>query len=87
MNRKAPAWFCIIVAIAVLPSLLFPTFYEIGMDEKSLIDKFILYGFPIYLIMSAILAVLCYVTRRTMAWILAVVMYLTDIAMWLLLTM
>lgn len=86
MRRKPPFWFCLIVAVAVLPSFLFPTFFAIGGETKAAIDEFILYGFPIYLIVSALLAYLCYAERRVLSWILTAVMYLTDIAMYLLLT-
>lgn len=81
MGKKPSLFFIIILAIAALPAILFPTFLMMSEELPYIIDRFILYGFPVYLIVSALLAWLCYPLRTTMAWILVIVMVLSDLAM------
>jgi len=86
MGNKMPGiWFVTILALAFLPAILFPIFMSAEGHTEAMIDRFVIYGFPIYLVVSAILSWLCYYQRRTLSWILIVVMVLADISMWILL--
>lgn len=85
----APAWMIAIIILAALPVTGLPTLLSAASASGSAqadIVRTICYFYPFYVIVSAWLAYVCYPTRRYMTWILLVLMVLTHVAMWMLVT-
>ncbi len=86
-RRRVPVLFTVIVTIIALPALLLPTFIALAEDEMAESKKIFMWLFPFYLIVGAYLAWQCYGRRTVMSWILLALMFMTDCAMILLISM
>ena len=84
MKPKTPLWFTAIIIVAVLPILLTP--FMIAGTAPDSPARTLAWFYPAYLIASALCAYICYPQRRETAWIVFVLMILSDAAMWLLTT-
>lgn len=80
-NDKCPWWFITIVIIAASPVVLFPMMLT-GTRQDS--DRLFVWLFPAYVVIAGLCACLSYSQRPWVAWVLVVLMFLTDAAMWLL---
>lgn len=80
-------YFNILVVLAALP--LFSTPLMLSQVESGYeMKKYFIYFYPVYVVVAAFLAWQCYrMNRRVMAWILLILMILTDITMWQLVKM
>jgi hypothetical protein len=82
MKPRTPLWVTIIIIVAALPLVLTPLMLTAtGADSPA---RTLAWFFPAYLIVSAVCAHICYPQRRETAWILIILMFLSDAAMWLL---
>lgn len=84
-QRRVPVWMLIIIIVAALPVLAFPTMLNLAAGEISGY-KVLVWLYPFYVIVSAWLAWQCYGRRTEMTWILIVLMILSHAAMWHLVT-
>lgn len=83
-ERRVPVWFLMLVLIAALPVLITPILLLTASETVAEPKRLFFWIFPFYLIVAAYLAYECYGRRTVMAWILLVIMLLTDGAMWML---
>lgn len=79
MKSKIPKWFIAVVVIAMLPMLAWPTLLSRCSEDSPI--KLFVWLLPAYVIASGICALLCYSERREVAWILIVLMLLTQSAL------
>lgn len=77
-KNKIPGWFIIIAVAAMLPLLAWPTLLDRCADDSP-VRPFVWF-FPAYIIASGVCALLCFKERRELAWILIVLMVLTEAA-------
>lgn len=83
-EKRVPSWFLILVVIAALPAVMTPALILMASEPLPESKKLFFWLFPFYLVVAAYLAYECYGRRTVMAWILLVIMLLTDGAMWML---
>lgn len=81
---SVPRWFLAVVIMALLPLLWFPYLLDICPAESH--SRTILWIYPFYAVMSGYLSWQCYPQRRVVAWILIVLLILSHMAAWLLVT-
>lgn len=73
-----PLWAKLLVIAAVLPLGSYP--WLLAYSSRSAAAFLVFY--PLYIVASAICAWICWDDRREIYWILIVLMFLTDIAIW-----
>lgn len=83
--ERTPLWFGIILVILVLP--IFSTPFFLTNTPPDTQARLLGWFFPAYGVISAVCAWICYPDRRALAWILAVLMLLSDLGMWALVLM
>lgn len=82
---RCPLPVIVVVVLVALPVVALPTLIgRIGATEIEQTIKVFLFGYPVYVIISAWLACISYPRRPYMTWILVALMVLTHLAMWLL---
>lgn len=87
-SQKVPVYVLVLIIVAALPALLMPVLLSMSQSPLPEFKKLFMWLFPFYLIVAAFLSWQCYKYQRTvMAWILIVIMYLTDASIILLLNM
>lgn len=87
-SQKVPGYVIILIIIAAIPALLMPVLLSMSQSPLVQLSKILMWLFPFYLIVAAFLSWQCYkYERKVMAWILIVIMYLTDASVILLLNM
>lgn len=86
-NRRVPLWMVAIIIVAALPALLLPTFVVMAEGPVPETKKVFLWLFPLYLVVAAYLAWQCYGQRTVMSWILVALMFMTDAAMMILMSL
>ncbi len=79
---RAPVWFVLLLVVLSLP--LFSFIYFIGATEEGTTARALAWMYPIYVVMSAVCAYICYPDRRELSWILVVLLGARDAGMWLL---
>lgn len=79
-----PRWFTILVTIMALPVFQVPVLLANCAPQSAVRTMVWVYLF--YVPVAAYLAYLCYPERRALAWILTLLMLLSHIAVWLLVT-
>lgn len=80
-------YFNILAILAALPALSTPLMMSMATEGYEF-KKYFIFFYPIYVIVAAFLACQCYrMERRIVAWILLILMILTDITMWQLVKM
>lgn len=84
-SRRVPVWMLIIIIVAALPVLAFPTMLSLSAADISEY-RILVWFYPFYVIVSAWLAWQCYGRRTEMTWILIILMILSHAAMWHLVT-
>lgn len=83
--HRPPLWVTLIIVIAAMPVLSLPAMLSVTGPDTLPIVRTLLWGYPLYVILAAWLAWICYPRRPYMTWILIVLMILTHLAMWVLL--
>lgn len=87
-SQKVPGYVILLIIIAAIPALLMPVLLSMSQSPLVQLSKILMWLFPFYLIVAAFLSWQCYkYERKVMAWILIVIMYLTDASVILLLNM
>lgn len=82
--QRAPWWFTLLLIIVVLPTATFiPQASYIIEEAEWLGNSYVGWLYPVYVVLSAIIAWACYPSRRTIAWILFSLIVLTDIGLYL----
>lgn len=75
-----PKWVAVIAVAFALPLLAFPVLMDMIPDDG--INVALLKIYPIYVIVSCVLAWMCYPQRRDMMWILLILVLLSHASMW-----
>ena len=79
---KAPWWFTALLAIlAIGGAMVFPEAARVLDSASWLGADYVGWLYPLYVIVTAVLAWICYPARRTTAWILAAMLALTTIGL------
>ena len=79
---RAPWWFVVLLVLVVLPTITFiPQASHVVSQAEWLGSSYVGWVYPLYIVLSAALAYVCYPMRRTIAWILFGLMVLTDIGL------
>lgn len=80
-------YFNILVILAALPVLSTPLMLSVATEGYEL-KKYFIFFYPVYIIVAAFLSWQCFrLDRKTVAWILLILMILTDITIWQLVKM
>lgn len=82
---RVPVWMLIIIIVASLPVLAFPTLLNLSTGDTSEY-KALVWLYPLYVLVAAYLAWQCYGRRTEMTWILIILMLMSHAAIWYLLT-
>ncbi|MDE5858148.1 MAG: hypothetical protein K2H32_07310 [Muribaculaceae bacterium] len=86
-SQKVPVYVIVLIIIAALPAILTPLLLSLSTNPLPELQKIFVWLLPFYLIVAAFLSWQCYKYERTvMAWILIIIMYLTDLSIIYLLT-
>lgn len=83
MKRDVPKWFIALIIVVALPVAGYPwllSMWPAGTDGVE--DKIIIWVYPAYVVLSGVLAGVCWPRRRAESWILLVLMVLAHAAMW-----
>lgn len=84
INREsAPLWVKIMAIVLALPAFTTPSLLANCVAEPAIVRTMVMI-YPAYVVVSAWLGVVCWPQRRTMSWILFVLMVLTHIAIYFL---
>ncbi len=84
MHTRPPLWMMLLIAIFLLPVLLFPTFLaNIPADDSARSLKTFVWIYPFYMALSAWLAWNAYNNRPYISWILLTLMALSSSAIWI----
>lgn len=82
--QRAPWWFVVLLLIVALPTMAFiPQAVHIVSEAEWLGSSYVGWIYPLYVVLSALLAWICYPERRTVAWILLALMALVDLALFI----
>lgn len=81
---NTPRWFLLIVILLLLPLGQFP--YLLSLCRPDSPARTFLWVYPFYALLSAYLAYICYPQRRAIAWILLIILILSHISLWMLVT-
>ena len=82
MSPKTPLVVTVIIVIAMLPVLAFPSMLALSPSDS--LHNTMLWIYPFYVLMSGWLAWLSWKDRPYLTWILLAVLILTHISMWIL---
>lgn len=86
-SQRVPVYVILLIVIAALPAVLTPLLLSLSANPLPELQKIFVWLLPFYLIVAAFLSWQCYKYERTvMAWILIIIMYLTDLSIIYLLT-
>lgn len=80
--QRTPWWMSVIIVVLSLPVFSLP--YLLSVCAPGL--KTFVWLYPLYVLVAAWLAWICYPRRRLLSWILLIVMVLTHVAMFTLAT-
>ena len=81
-ENKMPWWARLIVIAAAAPVCLYPLLLERTPEGSE--NELFLWFYPIYVVVAAVCAWICWARRREVYWILIVMMLLTHAAMFML---
>lgn len=83
-RRHTPLAVTVIIILTALPVFALPSLLSLAGESPLPIVRTLLWGYPLYVLLTAWLAYICYDTRPYITWILVILMILTHAAMWLL---
>lgn len=82
--QRAPWWFAVLLVIVIFPTMAFiPQAAHIVSEAEWLGSSYVGWIYPLFIVLSAFLAWVCYPERRTVAWILFALIVLTDIGLFI----
>ncbi len=84
INNDTPRWFAVVVILVLLPVFQFPVLLANSPDVTAV--RAMVWIYPIYVVVAAYLAWRSYAERPVLSWILLVLMVMSHVAMWLLVT-
>ena len=80
--KKAPWWFAILLIIVSVPALWMESEAIKVLNESNwMTNDLTTWLYPAYVIISAFSAWFCYSQRKTLAWILLLLIMITDLAL------
>lgn len=84
--RRVPLWVSLVIILVMLPVFSLPQLLAScpAADDGR---RTLLWLYPGYVVVAAWLAWICWPTRSYMTWILLVLMILSHVAAWMLVTM
>lgn len=77
-QKRVPLWMTAVIILCTLPGIGFPFFGEL-MASGDLTVKGLTWFYPVYIIISALLAWQCYGRRTVMCWIILALMLLSHL--------
>ncbi len=77
-----PRWFTLLAVVLVLPLFQLPLLLSRCPDSSPV--RTILFIYPFYAVAAAYLAWQCYPQRKALAWILLILLILSHMATWML---
>lgn len=80
---RAPWWWTALLAVTAAGSAVLIEAAADVLRQSGLPDAGMSWMFPVYIVLSAVSAWLCWSRRRTMAWLLLALMLLTDAGLFL----
>lgn len=80
--RRPPGWVTAVIVVAMLPALAFPTMLGLTPASPAGLVKLMVWGYPLYVLVTGWVAWYCYDQRPWLCWVLVGVMLLTHAAMW-----
>lgn len=83
--QKRPLWIKLLIVLCSLPVLAYPALLA-KSPAGGPVETF-LWFYPVYVVVAAVCAWLCWPSRRETSWILLILMLLTHAAMWVLVDM
>ncbi len=81
-RRRVPLWFLALIVVLVLPVMAYPTLMSMWPQADGYEMSAVLWLYPAYVGASGVFAYICWPTRRTEAWILLAMLFLSHAAMW-----
>lgn len=72
----------IVIIMAMLPALAFPTLLAMTSPDSS--QRTFVWLYPFYVIASGVCAWICWPDRKDVSWILIILMLMSHAAMWML---
>lgn len=80
-NIRPPWWFAVLLLVVSVPALIFSNAaYRVLGESGWVMNDLTGWLYPAYVIISAFSAWFVYPTRRTLAWVLLLLVLLTDLA-------
>lgn len=83
-HGNTPKWFLVLIILLMLPLFQMP--YLISLCQPGATVRMFLWFYPAYALLSGYLAYICYPGRRTIAWILLILLILSHLSIWALVT-
>lgn len=83
-SRRVPMWVTLLIIFLSLPVFAFPKMLANCPADPG--RRTLLWIFPFYVVLSAVLAWISYATRPYVTWILMLLMVLSEYAAWMLVT-
>lgn len=81
-QRNTPWWFAVMLLITVLPVFQTPMLLDMAHPSVTSV-RLLIWGYPVYVLMSVWLSWLCYRRYRTLlAWIMLILAWLSAIAVY-----
>lgn len=77
---STPWWFTLIILAVSLP--MFSFLYFVGATPDGSEARTLAWLYPAYIVIGAVCSWICYPDRRALAWILVILMALSDAGMW-----
>lgn len=81
-ESNMPLWAKIVVITAALPVMSYP--WLLAKTPADSTNEMLIWFYPVYVVVSAVCAWICWPQRREVYWILIALMLLTHAAMFLL---
>ncbi len=82
--QRVPWWFTLLLVVLVLPTAAFiPQASRLLEEAEWLGSSYVGWLYPVYVVLSAVISWLCYPDRRAIAWIMFVMILLTDTGLFL----
>lgn len=81
-GNPVPVWMKLLIIVCALPVLAFPKLMALCAPHST--AETLLWLYPFYVLLSAVLEWRCWSRRPELTWVLLVVMLLTHGAMWIL---
>lgn len=84
-SERAPWWLIMLIILLVLPAGQTPVLLDNAPAGVPIV-RTLIWIYPFYVFVAGYLAYACWQRQRIMTWILLMLLVLTHIAMWILVT-